>query len=284
MVDLPRYNAPRHDLIVSIDWAQEELVLLAGQSKDPNLLACYTCDPFKDVHSMTTAPLVGMTYEEFETARKVDKLLDSVRTTKGKGTNFGSIYGIGKSKLSRQLLIPVDEADLWIRGFDQTYPGVKIWKQSVIELLRRQGYVEDLFGIRRHIYDRPQRVSANEASMIDRQVISFMIQGLAAGILKRTLARLHRQRTFAKFKASFIAPLYDEIVFSCSSLYGFDAITEVHEAMVEVVPGLGLDMKADISIGPNFGDQIEIGRDPNKEKYEQALNDIKEKQGAKKTQ
>ena len=274
MIDLPRYNVPKHDVFISIDWAQEELVLLAGQSKDPNLLACYTCDPFKDVHSMTTAPLVGMTYDEFEVARKVDKMLDSVRTTKGKGTNFGSIYGIGKNKLSRQLLIPVNEADIWIKGFDATYPGVKTWKQSVIELLRRQGYVEDLFGVRRHIYDRPQRVSDNEASMIDRQVISFMIQGLAAGILKRTLARLHKQRTFPRYKASYALPIYDENTFSANHEYAFDLICEVHEAMVEEVPGLGLDMKADISIGPNFGEQIEIGRVPNKAKFDEAWEEI----------
>jgi DNA polymerase-1 len=267
----------KHDLIISIDWAQEELLLLAGQSKDANLLSCYTCDPFKDVHSMTTAPFAGLTYEQFELARKVDEALDSMRTVKGKGTNFGSIYGIGKAKLSRGLLIPEEEAAAWIATFDATYPGVKTWKQAVIELLRRQGYVEDLLGVRRHIYDRPQRVSDNEAAMIDRQVISFMIQGLAAGILKRTLAKLHRQRTFKKYGASFISPIYDEVVSSSSHEAGFDLISEIHEAMVMPVPGLGLDMKADISIGPNFGTQYEIGRYPDREKYLEAVETIKEK-------
>jgi DNA polymerase-1 len=253
---------------------------LAGLSKDENLMSCYTKDPFDDVHSKTTAPFIGMAYEEFEEKRKSDKVLDSIRTNKGKGTNFLSIYGGGKNKLSRQLLIPVSEAEEWLNCFDRTYPGVKPWKQSVVELCRRQGYVTDLFGVRRHIYDRAQRVSESEASMIDRQVISFMIQGLAAGILKRTLARLHRQRSFPRHKASFMLPPYDELVFSANHSYAFGLICEVHEAMTETVPNLGLDMKADISIGPSWGEQIEIGRYPDKAKFDEAWEVICENRKA----
>jgi DNA polymerase-1 len=257
-----------------LDIVQQELVLLAGQCKDPNMMACYASDPVKDIHSMTTSGFVHMSLEEFDERRKDDKALDAMRTVKGKGTNFLKIFGGGKAKLARKILAPEHEAQAWLDAFDARYPGVQPWKDTMVALCREQGYLTDLLGNRIHVYDRRSGMDQAKAGGVDRQTISKMIQGLAASMLKRTLGELMRDRTFQRYDATFSFPLYDEIAGSCRHEVGFELISEIHAAMTREVPGLGLPMRADISIGLNFGAQVEIGRYPNRAKFDEAIEKL----------
>jgi DNA polymerase I-like protein with 3'-5' exonuclease and polymerase domains len=263
-----------HNIVVSLDFVQEELMLLAGLSRDPNLFSCYSGEVVKDVHSMTTAPFAGMVLEQFEVARQTDKRLNDMRVNQGKATNFLSVYGGGAAKLSRKILRPQSEAKQWLEGFDQTYPGIRVWKERQIALLRQQGYLEDLLGARTHVYDRCKGRDESYRGSVDRQAISSQIQGLAAGIAKRVLSKLWEWKTFQRTGSTFYALVYDELVASLHHTQAITVISEMHAAMTMLVEGLGLPMRADISLGPSWGEQIECGREVNEERINAAIEKV----------
>jgi DNA polymerase-1 len=256
-----RPNAKKgHTIVVSADYVQEELMLLAGTSRDETLFACYSGDEIKDVHSVTAAPFAGMSYEAFEEAKNEDKRLSDMRTNLGKATNFGSVYGIGHNKLSRKTLQPVQVAKDWLAGFDRTYPGIKEWKAKVIAGLREKGFTEDLYGCRRHIYNKCYSMNDSQRGAVDRQVISSQIQGLAASIAKKVMAKLFLEKVAETYDATFYGCVYDEFVFSLNHEVAIPFIHHLHRIMTEEVPGLGLPLRADISLGPSWGKQYECGR------------------------
>ena len=291
-----------HDVIVSLDWNQAELRIAGGLSMDEVFLDCYVGNDVekaiseqvrsalgdkllerflatgtKDIHTQTAAlGLMGRPFEEVSLAAKdeshpLHKEVKKYRTA-AKSVNFGGLYDIGRNKLSRQLLCTADEAAKYLEDKKSTYWKFEEFRAATIALAERQGYVTTKLGNRRHVHDGVLLSDQGQRSAIFRQVVNFLIQGLAADMLKRTLTGIYKSGVLERTGAVLIAPIYDEVVFSAHSSKVEDLILTVHSIMTQDVEGLPVPILAEPSLGLNFGDQIEIGWDPTPEKIQEALD------------
>lgn len=298
---------PGHDLVCSIDWAGEELRVGAGLSMDEEMLSCFIdADVLKtlpqwmldqlgprlvarfekselrDIHSLTAAGIVGVPYEQFEAVRRDEDHKDHKRYKKVRGeaksVNFGSAYGIGPAKLARQLICEEDAAREYLSAKKKLYSGYEEWRESLTSRsdtkgrLHRVGYLATLYGSRRHLFDRILTPDEGLKGALERAAVNFQIQGLCADYLKVVLTQLYQRKTFERHKAQFLAPIHDEIVFSCHSSQAPSLIMEVHTVMVQGIPGLPCPLWAEPSLGPNFGAQTEVGPHPTPELINRAIS------------
>jgi DNA polymerase-1 len=290
-----------HDLVVSIDFAGEELRVGAGLSLDPAMLGCYIdadilktlpawmllqlghalVERFKtaelrDLHSQTAAGIVGLRYEEFmrrlhDPDHPDAKKLKTIRGT-AKTVNFGSQYGIGPAKLSRQLICDTETAKEYLQAKKATYHRFEAWREEKIKELHASGYLRTLYGSYRHVFNKLWTADEGMVGYLERAALNFLIQGVCADYLKVVLRCIHETKILQRHQVHLIAPIHDELVFSCSSVNAADFICEVHGIMVQGIPGLPCPIWAEPSLGPNFGEQIEIGPWPTPELVEQAID------------
>lgn len=289
-----------HDLIVSIDWSQQELRVAAALSMDLAMLDCFIGKEVehvlsdevkellgdtllnrflltgtKDIHTQTASGLLKWAYDDVVAAltgsdKVLAKKAKEARVT-SKPINFGGTYGIGSGKLARQLICPVSEAKQYLADKKALYHGFERWRDSVTELVCQQGYVTTALGNRRHVSE--QIVTKDEGlwSSVCRQVVNYLIQGVCADNLKRTMTAIRNEGITQRTGAVLIAPIYDELVFSVHSSKAVDLIMNVHRIMTRDIPGMAVPMLAEPSLGINFGVQIEIGAFPTPEKINEAM-------------
>lgn len=299
---------PGHDLVCSIDWAGEELRVGAGLSMDEEMLSCFidaevlktlpqwmvdSLGPkyvkkfqgaeLRDIHSLTAAGIIGVNYEAFEAVRRDEDHKDHKRYKKVRGeaksVNFGSAYGIGPAKLARQLICAEEDARAYLSAKKKLYAGYEVWREKAIKTLHKQGYLTTLYGSRRHLFDKLLKADEGLRGAYERAAVNFLIQGVCADYLKVILTDLHRRQTFQRHKAQFLAPIHDELVFSCHSSQASSLIMEVHSVMTQGIAGLPCPLWAEPSLGPSFGQQTEIGPHPTPELINRAITkalDLKE--------
>lgn len=289
-----------HDLIVSIDWAGEELRVGAGLSRDVEMLSCYIdrnvleslpdwmtrqlgpgyVERFKnselrDIHSLTAAGIAGLPYDTFEAIRHDETHPDAKRMKKirgdAKGVNFLSQYGGGPTKLARKLICDPETAKDYLKAKKELYAGYEAWRAATIEQLHRQGYLATLYGSRRHLFDKLLTADEGMRGYLERSALNSLIQGLCADYLKVVLTQLWQRQTFQRHDAMFLAPIHDELVFSCHSSQAVSLILEVHKVMTMGIPGLPCPLWAEPSLGPNFGTQYEIGPHPTESAIHNAI-------------
>jgi DNA polymerase I-like protein with 3'-5' exonuclease and polymerase domains/5'-3' exonuclease len=290
-----------HDLIVSIDWSQQELRVAAALSNDEALLDCYIGKDVehvlsedtkkllgevrlqrflksdtKDVHNQTATNILGMTYDQVVAGlESQDKELATrvkAARTAAKPVNFGSTYGIGPKKLAVQLICSYDEAKGFLEAKKELYEGFEQWKKKVEDTAKFKGYVTTALGNRRHVFEGVLDRDEGMRSATIRQAINYLIQGVCADNLKRTLTEIRNQKVFERTGAVLIAPIYDELAMSVNSRHAVELIMSVHKIMTRDIPTMPVPMLAEPSLGVNFGDQIEVGRFPTPEKIQEAIN------------
>jgi DNA polymerase I-like protein with 3'-5' exonuclease and polymerase domains/5'-3' exonuclease len=290
-----------HDLICSIDWAGEELRVGAGLSRDIEMLSCYIdgnvlktlpdwmieqlgpkfverfrTSELRDIHSLTAAGIAGVPYEQFEEARHDDTHPDakSYKKIRGdaKGVNFLSQYGGGPTKLARKLICDPEIAKDYLSAKKKLYSGYEDWREKSIEQLHSQGYLTTLYGSRRHLFSKLLTNDEGMRGYLERSALNSLIQGVCADYLKVVLTALYQRKTFQRHGAQFLAPIHDELVFSCHSSKAPSLIMEVHSIMTQGIPGLPCPLWAEPSLGPNFGTQVEIGPHPTPELINYAID------------
>lgn len=257
-------------VVVSLDFSGQELRDMAEWSGDENLKACYVGENLKDAHSLTAvaaAPHIwkeSITYDAFlDQLKSPDKALAmkaKLLRLDGKTTNFATQYDAMAPKIAESLLVDEETAQAFIDAKAAAFPKIDPWKASVREQLRSDGYVTNRDGARRHL--RAQLMSDNkwEASKADRQGPNFKIQSSGAGQTKRAMASMWRRDLFtSKYRSRFYAPIHDEVVFSVHKDDALGCIREVHECMVQPYGGKKIPILSSISLGRNFGQQIECG-------------------------
>ena len=250
-----------HDLICSLDWDGEELRVIAGLSGDKELSSCYVGNNLKDVHSIVAAQIKGCSYEEFVSIRKGSqgaekaKEYDNIRKS-AKSVVFGGNYGIGADKLARQLHIPVDDARSFLHAKKTAYAGMEHWKKLVTAQLHKKGYVKTLYGSRKHIFHR--LFESDKKHSYELSSVNYLVQGVCADYLKVVLSNLWKKKTFQRHNAVLIAPIYDELVFSCHHTQAAALIQEVYAEMTKGIPGINIPMLANPALGINFAAQVEI--------------------------
>ena len=230
------FVAPPGSLIVSADYSQIELRVLAHLSRDAQLLEAFTSGA--DVHGHT-AQLI------FDVAK--DAVTAEMRR-RAKTINFGVIYGMGEAALARQLDIPRAEAARFIEAYFRRYEGVERFMRETVEGARRGEAVRTVLGRRRFL---PNLHSANRGLRMEAERIAknTPIQGSAADILKIAMVRLGAGDVVAG--ARMVLTVHDELVFEVPEGKVRDAMAKVRDVMANAMT-LDVPLVVDAGAGPNW--------------------------------
>lgn len=286
---------PHRDWVtVSIDYSGQELRIIASEAEDPVMIEAYTPGRERDIHSTTATgiakhrsqsdhtlkPLCDFDYLNRARKEKDDPLFleaDRMRK-KAKAVNFLMCYMGGASTLSRNLLVPQEEAEEMLSGVYELYGKVKPWQESTGEFMKKNGYTQTAFGTRRHateaIFDRDNGV----VQRMIRQGVNAVVQSAAAEVLKYTLTGMARREEFKKLRWTLLAPVYDEVV---SFVHKDDVLAYWHamrKLMVDATPpGHVVRQVPELSIGSTWGDEEELGGTPTDEQVVQLAEKCFEK-------
>lgn len=214
------FVADKGDLLLSADYSQIELRLMADLSGDPAMTEAFLSGA--DIHRATAAKIYHLT---------LDEVTDDQRRN-AKTANFGIIYGISAFGLSERLGIPRAEAKELIEGYLATYPKVKEYMEQAIENARRDGFVSTITGRRRYLPDINSRSAAVRA-YAERNAINAPLQGSAADIIKLAMVRIHRDILSRGLKSRMIMQVHDELIFNVKP----DEAAELEELVVEGMKG-----------------------------------------------
>ncbi len=186
--------------IVSADYSQIELRIIAEISKDVNMLDAFAQN--LDIHTATAAKVYGKQLSE----------VTSDERRNAKAVNFGIAYGQSAFGLSQSLGIPRKEAAEIIENYFATYPGIKQYMSDTMNFARENGYVCTLMGRRRYLRDIN---SANQTvrGFAERNAINAPIQGSAADMIKIAMINIHREMKALKLDARMTMQVHDELVF-----------------------------------------------------------------------
>jgi len=194
------FIAPKGSKLISADYSQIELRLLAHIADIPQLKKAFAEE--LDIHAMTASEMFGVPIKGMppETRRRA------------KAINFGIIYGISAFGLANQLSIGRGEADDYIKKYFQRFPGIRDYMESTKALAREHGYVETLFGRRVHIREIKSPVPGFRAGA-ERAAINAPIQGTAADVIRRAMARMPGALAKKKLQARMLLQVHDELIF-----------------------------------------------------------------------
>ena len=190
----------KDNLIISADYSQIELRLLAHISRDDNLIEAF-CDD-EDVHSATASKVFGVPIEE------VTKDMRS----KAKAVNFGIVYGQSRYGLASSLGISPFEAQEFIDRYFLTYPDVKKYMDDTIKFAYAHGYVETLYGRKRYLSSGLLSTNGKIQESAQRAAINAPIQGTAADVMKLAMVRLQNDFEKNNIKSKIIIQVHDELV------------------------------------------------------------------------
>jgi DNA polymerase-1 len=187
-------------VLISADYSQIELRILAHLSRDPLLIQAFTDD--QDIHTQTASAI----YKIFP------ELVTSEMRRVAKTINFGLMYGMGPINLSRQLGISFGEAKLFIETYFQQFPTIKQYMESTIVSARQLGFSETLLGRRRYL---PEINASNKniREAAERTAINTPVQGTAADIIKIAMINIHRELSGFCGDAKMLLQVHDELVF-----------------------------------------------------------------------
>lgn len=230
--------------LLSFDYSQIELRILAHISGDENLLSAFKVD--KDVHKITASLIYGLAEND---------ITDAMREV-AKRVNFGIIYGLTSFGLARDLGISVEEAQGFIDAYFSRYPKVKEYIQEQIRKAQRDGFVTTILGRRRYLSDINNKNQAIR-QFAQRQAINTPIQGSASDLIKLAMIQIHNQIKERKLKGQMIMQIHDELVFDVPSEEVVTFIDLVRDKMENVLK-LDVRIRVVIKKGKNWLDLEEV--------------------------
>ena len=225
-------------LLLSADYSQIELRILAALSRDEKLVEAFK--EGEDIHNRTACELFNVTPQE---------VTPDLRR-RSKVVNFGIIYGMSPYGLSQELKIPVEEAADYIQRYFQRYPGVKEFIDRLIEEAQKKGFVSTILGRRRFI---PELFSSNRNTreLGKRYAINTPIQGSAADIIKLAMIKIDRYIQERGLKSRMILQVHDELLFEVAPQEMEEVPKKVKEIMEGVYP-LGVPLVVHMGTGKNW--------------------------------
>jgi DNA polymerase I len=226
--------------LLSADYSQIELRLLAHFSGDPLLMRAYAEDI--DIHTLTASEVFGVPIEQ----------MDKETRGRAKAVNFGIVYGISAFGLAAQLGIPQGEAKAYIDRYFARYQGVQAFIERTLEQTRKDGFVRTLFGRLRPIPDIASR-NPNQRGFAERTAINTPLQGTAADLIKLAMIALDRKLSERKLKTRMVLQVHDELLFEVPEEES-DEIATLVRAEMEGVIQLNVPLVADLGFGPNWRD------------------------------
>ena len=232
------FIAPEDYVIVSADYSQIELRIMAHLSRDEGLLKAFA--EGKDIHRATAAEVFGMPLES----------VTGEQRRSAKAINFGLIYGMSAFGLARQLNIPRKEAQKYMDLYFERYPGVLEYMERTRAQAKEQGYVETLDGRRLYLPDIASSNGARRAGA-ERAAINAPMQGTAADVIKRAMIAVDSWLEGEKPRVRMIMQVHDELVFEVHK-DDVDAVSKkVHELM-ENSTQLDVPLLVEVGAGENW--------------------------------
>ena len=186
--------------------------------------------------------------------------------------NFGMTYGAAAPTLSRNLIIPLDEADDLLEGAFSLYGRIRPWQRETAEFMTKNGFTLTAFGTKRHATDDLFSKDKGKVSRMHRQGTNATIQGTAAESLRMILTRLHTEQWLYRLKMEFFAPIYDEVV----AWVHKDDVEEYCAVMKQIMtestpPTHQIPQVPEFSIGADWGRCHELGAHPTPEQIAAAV-------------
>ena len=234
------FTAPQGSVIVSADYSQIELRIMAHLSGDKTLIAAFQNG--EDVHRRTAAEVFGIAPENVSPEQR----------RYAKTINFGLIYGMGQYGLAKSLGIDNLSAKTFIDRYFARYPGVAEYMQRTKEQAAAQGFVETLFGRRLYLPDIRNK-NANARAGAERAAINAPMQGTASDLIKRAMIDVSRWLVSDDLKSKLIMQVHDELVLEVPEAE-LDLVKEkLPQIMAKVDEGmLNVPLVAEVGVGMNW--------------------------------
>jgi DNA polymerase-1 len=230
---------PGH-VLLSADYSQIELRLLAHFSEDPLLVEAFRRGD--DIHTLTAAQVFGVP----------PLMIDAEHRRRAKAVNFGIVYGLSAFGLSQQIGIEQREAKKFIDAYFEKYKGVRAFIDRVLEETRREQRVKTLFGRVRPIPDINSK-NANMRGFAERTAVNTPLQGTAADLIKLAMIRIDEALRSRKLQSRMLLQVHDELLFEVP-LSEVESMRRLVQEKMESVHELKVPLLVEIGVGPNWRD------------------------------
>lgn len=227
-------------LMLSADYSQIELRVLAHLSGDPTLIGAFRRG--EDIHARTAAEVLGRKPEAVDAeARRLAKVI-----------NFGIIYGMGPQRLAGELGISLKEASEYIKKYFERLPGVHTYLEQSLAQARERGWVATMYGRRRYLpeLNSPQGGARAQA---ERIAMNTPLQGTAADLIKLAMIRLDGAIKEQKWKARMLLQVHDELLLEMPRAE-LEPVSETARREMEGVAELRIPLKVELKWGPNWAE------------------------------
>ncbi|HKF28430.1 MAG TPA: DNA polymerase I [Candidatus Binataceae bacterium] len=234
------FVAQTDHVLLSADYSQIDLRVLAHLSGDPTLVAAFQGG--EDIHMRTAMEVLGVPAGKVDAeARRLAKVI-----------NFGIIYGMGATRLAGELGISLAEASDYIKRYFERLAGVSAWFKETLDRARKDGYVTTMFGRRRYLPELNAPVGGARAQA-ERIAINTPIQGSAADLIKVAMIGLHRQIEQRKINAAMVMQVHDELLIEVKS-EALQEAAEVAKQEMEGVATMRVPLKVELKWGSNWAE------------------------------
>lgn len=235
------FIAPPGSVLLSADYSQIELRLLAHMGEVPRLCEAFIKD--QDIHTATAIELFG---------NEGDGQVSDEKRRMAKTINFGLVYGMSAYGLAKRLEISNFEAKSYMDLYFNRYQGVREHMDQVIECARSHGYVETLMGRRCYVPEISNK-NRNLRELAERTATNAPLQGSAADLIKMAMIRLSNSLNHSQLKSKMILQVHDELVLEVPDQELEQVKPLVREAM-ENAMSLKVPLKVDMGVGDNWAD------------------------------
>jgi DNA polymerase-1 len=234
------FVAPKGSVLLSADYSQIELRILAHMSGDPNLTRAFADN--QDVHAYTASLVFGV-----ELAEVTPQMRDQAKTV-----NFGVLYGMGPFGLARSLKISQEAARDFIKAYFERYPKIKSFMDDTLASARSKGYVETLLKRRRYIPDIESK-DMRMRQFAERTAINAPVQGTASDLIKIAMVSIHErlQRPDAPAGTRMLLQVHDDLVFEVPEK-SLTAAAELVRQEMENAIKLSVPVLVSVKAGPNW--------------------------------
>ncbi len=219
---------PEYDYLVSFDYSQIELRVLAHLAKVKSLIKAFNED--KDIHRHTASEIFGVSEEQ----------VDSTMRRNAKAVNFGIIYGMSDFGLAEQVGVSVAEAREFIKSYFENYPEIKDYMDNNIEFCKKNGYVTTMLNRKRFIREINEKNYMRQ-EFGKRLAMNSPIQGSAADIIKVAMIKVDELLKKHDLKSKMILQVHDELIFDVYK-------EELNEVMEIVAKGMTTAVKMDVEL------------------------------------
>ena len=232
------FVADQGNLLVSADYSQIELRVLAHLSGDENLIHAFEAG--LDIHAKTARQILGLAE---------DAEIDADMRRMGKTINFGVIYGMSGFRLGRELGIPVGTANQYIENYFNQFPKVRDYFAGLERDIDTVGYVTTLFGRKRQVAGIDS--TGRDQGFVRRAALNAPLQGTAADIIKLAMIALEKGFAESQLPAQMIMQIHDELVIEVRE-EDVNAVSAIVKEAMENVVKLKVPLKVELGYGKNW--------------------------------